>query len=70
MFLAISIKTTAASIAVNPSPPIEAAKLVKFAATMAGNVPTSPPIRRKITNPAIAIAKPNSVIFQTNLLIG
>ena len=69
ILLAINTKTTAARIAVSPSPPMEEVRLVKLFATDLGNDPAPPPKRRKATKPAIAIANANSVIFHMNLLI-
>ena len=68
-WVAINTKTTAARIAVSPSPPMEEVRLLKLFATDLGNDPAPPPIRRKATKPAIATSKANSVIFHMNLLI-
>tara|TARA_B100000676_G_C18016685_1_gene810088 strand:- start:101 stop:445 length:345 start_codon:yes stop_codon:yes gene_type:complete len=72
-FLSISLlvirrNTAAANIADTPLAPNEFAISVKFVATLVGNVPELSPKSKKRTNPAIAIANPNSDNFQINLL--
>ena len=65
----INKNTAAAKIVVTPSVPKELAIEEKFCATALGNSPESSPKRKNNTNPADAIARPNSVNFHIKEVI-